>query len=63
MATGVAADNTTIPRDGIPNLTYNSSDNRITTGGLAYDVADNQTRAQAEDGLWLNYDYEATNPL
>jgi RHS repeat-associated protein len=62
-ASGVAADNTPIPRDGIPNLTYNTTNNRITTAGFEYDVAGNQTRAQAEDGTWLRYDYDAANRL
>ena len=63
-ATGVAADNSPIPRDGIPNLTYNSTNNRITTAGFEYDAAGNQTRALSEDGVtWLRYDYDAANRL
>ena len=34
VASGVAANNTPIPRDGIPNLTYNTTSNRITTDGF-----------------------------
>ncbi len=61
-ATGVAADNTTMPTDGIPNLAFNSASNRIATAGYQYDSAGNQTRSLAEDGVtWLNYEYDAAN--
>ena len=63
-ASGVAADNSPIPRDGIPNLTYNTQTNRITTASFEYDSAGNQTRAIAEDGVtWLKYEYDAANRL
>ncbi len=63
-ATGVAADNSTMPKDGIPNLTYDNLSNRITNSGVQYDVAGNQTRALAEDGsTWLKYEYDAANRL
>jgi RHS repeat-associated protein len=62
-ASGVAADNSPIPVDGIPNLTYNSTTNRITTTGFEYDSAGNQTRSKAEDGTWLKYEYDAANRL
>jgi len=63
-AAGVAADNSPIPTDGIPNLSYDSSSNRITTAGFEYDVAGNQTRAVAEDGVtWVRYEYDAANRL
>ncbi|MGI8639948.1 MAG: RHS repeat-associated core domain-containing protein [Pyrinomonadaceae bacterium] len=63
-ASGVAADNTTIPRDGIANLAYDTTGNRITTAGFEYDVAGNQTRALAEDGVsWLKFEYDSANRL
>ncbi|MGI8541891.1 MAG: RHS repeat domain-containing protein, partial [Aridibacter sp.] len=63
-ATGVAADNTTMPRDGLTGLTYNTSNNRITSSGFQYDVAGNQIRALAEDGVnWLKFEYDAANRL
>ncbi|HLA96131.1 MAG TPA: hypothetical protein VK612_10440 [Pyrinomonadaceae bacterium] len=63
-ASGVAADSTPIPMDGIPNLTYDNATNRITTSGFEYDVAGNQIRALAEDGVtWVKYDYDAGNRL
>lgn len=63
-ASGVAADNSAIPRDGLANMTYNSASNRITTAGFEYDCAGNQTRALAEDGVtWLRFDYDAANRL
>ena len=65
-ATGVAADNTTMPTDGIPNLTFNTANNQITTsnanGQFEYDVAGNQTRALDQDGMnWIRYEYDAAN--
>lgn len=67
-ATGVAADNTTMPTDGIPTLTYNTTanNNQITTsnanGQFEYDVAGNQTRALDQDGTnWIRYEYDAAN--
>ena len=62
-ASGVAAINTPIPKDGIPNLTYNWTNNRITSAGFEYDAAGNQTRSKAEDGTWLKYEYDAANRL
>ena len=46
------------------NLTYDTLTNRITNSGVQYDVAGNQTRALAEDGVtWLKYEYDAANRL
>lgn len=60
-ASGVAADNTTIPRDGFAALAYNTANNRITTSGFEYDTAGNQTRALAEDGTWMRLEYDTAN--
>lgn len=60
---GVAADNSPIPLDGIPNLTYNPTSNRINASEYEYDSAGNQTRSLAEDGTWLKYEYDAANRL
>ena len=63
-ATGVAADNTTMPSDGIPNLAYDTNTNRITTSGFQYDLAGNQIRALSEDGVtWLNFEYDTANQV
>ncbi len=62
-ASGVAADNSPIPRDGIAALSYDQNTNRITNAAFQYDVAGNQTRAQAEDGSWLRYEYDTANRL
>lgn len=62
-ASGVAANNSAIPVDGLPNLTYNNSTNRITTAGFEYDSAGNQIRAKAEDGSWIKMQYDAANRL
>ncbi len=63
-ATGVAADNSAIPIDGIPILAYDTTSNRITTSGFQYDAAGNQIRALAADGTaWLKYEYDAANRL
>lgn len=63
-ATGTAADSSPIPIDGVPNLTYDNTSNRITTSGYEYDVAGNQIRSLAEDGVtWLLYEYDAANRI
>jgi RHS repeat-associated protein len=64
VAAGSAANGTLIPRDGIPDLTYNLASNRISNPGFEYDAAGNQTRTLAEDGVtWLRYQYDAANRL
>ncbi|MGI8639950.1 MAG: RHS repeat-associated core domain-containing protein [Pyrinomonadaceae bacterium] len=66
-ATGVAADNSAIPSDGIANLAYDANTNRITTsnqsGQYEYDAAGNQIRAQAADGTWLKFEYDTANQV
>lgn len=63
-ASGVAADSSPIPIDGIPNLAYDNSTNRITTTGFQYDVNGNMIRSLAEDGVtWVKYEYDAANRL
>ncbi|HMO79999.1 MAG TPA: RHS repeat-associated core domain-containing protein [Pyrinomonadaceae bacterium] len=63
-ASGHAADKSPIPLDGIPNLSYDNTSNRITTTGFEYDVAGNQIRALAANGTdWLLYEYDAANRL
>ncbi|MEP6849079.1 MAG: RHS repeat-associated core domain-containing protein, partial [Acidobacteriota bacterium] len=67
-ATGVAADNTTMPADGIPNLAFNTANNQVTTsnatGQFEYDVAGNQTKALDQDGsTWDLFEYDAANRL
>src|SRR5713101_714141 len=39
-----------VPADGIANLAFDSTTNRITTSGYAYDAAGNQARALAQGG-------------
>ena len=51
-----------------PNLAYSTASNRITTsnesGQFEYDVAGNQMRALAQDGVnWLRFEYDAANRL
>ncbi len=63
-ASGVAADGSGIPRDGLANVSYNTTNNRITTSGFEYDAAGNQIRGLAEDGVsWLKFEYDAANRL
>ncbi|MCY7356287.1 MAG: DUF4329 domain-containing protein, partial [Rudanella sp.] len=67
-ATGVAANGTTMPTDGIPNLAFNAASNRITTsnatGEFRYDSAGNQIQALADDGVtWVKYEYDAANRI
>ncbi len=62
--TGTAAGGGTMPLDGITGLTYSTANNRITTAGYQYDVAGNQIRTKAEDGVaWVKYEYDAANRL
>jgi RHS repeat-associated protein len=64
VATGNGVDNLPMQKDGTPNLTYDNLTNRITNAGVQYDVAGNQTRALAEDGVtWLKYLYDGANRL
>jgi RHS repeat-associated protein len=61
-SSGTAADGSTIPNDGIPALSYDTGNNRITTPGWEYDVAGNQTRALSQDGTnFIRYEYDAAN--
>lgn len=64
-ATGTAADGyTPMPTDGMASATYNSANNQITTPAFEYDVAGNQTKALAEDGVtWLRYEYDSANRI
>jgi YD repeat-containing protein len=63
-ASGVAADGSGMPRDGIANVSYNTTNNRITTAGFEYDTAGNQIRGLAADGVnWLKFEYDAANRL
>jgi RHS repeat-associated protein len=64
VATGNGINNLPMQKDGTPNLTYDNLSNRITNSGVQYDVAGNQIRALAEDGVtWLKYEYDAANRL
>ncbi len=62
-ASGNAADNSPVPVDGFANLSYDANTNRITNAAFQYDAAGNQTRAQAEDGSWLRFEYDTANRL
>lgn len=59
--TGTAADESTMPRDGLTGLTFSAATNRVT--GFTYDGAGNQTRAKRSDGLWQRYEYDAAGRL
>jgi RHS repeat-associated protein len=64
VATGNGIDGQPMQKDGIGNLTYDNLTNRITNSGYQFDVAGNQTRSLAEDGVtWLRYEYDAANRL
>src|SRR5205807_9167979 len=53
-----------IPRDGLGSLSYDPSNNRITTDGFAYDAAGNQTRALIPgSSSSQRYQYDAANRL
>jgi RHS repeat-associated protein len=60
---GNGINNLPMQKDGISYSTDKQT-NRITTAGYEYDVAGNQTRALAEDGVtWLKYEYDGANRL
>ncbi len=52
-----------VPADGIGNLSFDSTTNRITTSGYAYDAAGNQTQALAQGGGSQYFQYDAANRL
>jgi len=52
-----------VPTDGFASLSYDTNTNHITNAAFQYDAAGNQTRAQAEDGSWLRYEYDTANRL
>jgi RHS repeat-associated protein len=52
-----------MPRDGLASVSYDTSSNRITTSGFAYDAAGNQTRALAQSGGSQRFKYDAANRL
>jgi len=58
-----AGSSTSIPTDGIASLAYESTTNRITTAGFAYDAAGNQIRAPAFYGGSQKFQYDAANRL
>jgi RHS repeat-associated protein len=63
-ASGNAANGSPIPRDGLASLSFNTQTNRINSSGWEYDVAGNQTRALAQDGVnWNRFEYDAANRL
>ena len=55
---------TQISRDGHSSLSYNTTSNRITTAGFAYDAAGNQVRALTADGSTSQrFQYDTANRL
>jgi RHS repeat-associated protein len=53
-----------VPLDGLANIAYNSTNNRISTPGFAYDAAGNQTRAVLDaSGRQQVYQYDCAGRL
>jgi RHS repeat-associated protein len=52
-----------IPADGIANLSYEETSNRIKTTGYEYDAAGNLTRSQSTAGAWQRFEYDAAGRL
>jgi RHS repeat-associated protein len=52
-----------VPLDGLANLSYDSTTNRIMTTGFSYDAAGNQTRIVRGDGSAQKFQYDAANRL
>src|SRR5215475_4962701 len=54
----------TMPLDGLANIGYNATNNRINTVGFAYDAAGNQTRAVVDgSGRQQVYQYDCAGRL
>jgi RHS repeat-associated protein len=53
----------TIPTDGLANLSYEETSNRIKTIGYEYDAAGNLTRSQSMAGTWQRFEYDAAGRL
>ena len=53
----------TVPMDGLGQLTFNDTNNRVTTAGWTYDAVGNQVRAQSPGNTWQAYQYDADNRL
>jgi RHS repeat-associated protein len=53
-----------MPLDGLANIAYNPSNNRISTAGFTYDAAGNQTRAVMDaSGVQQGYQYDCAGRL
>ncbi len=52
-----------ITPDGLASLSYDTTSNRITTTGFAYDAAGNQVRALISTGASQRFQYDAANRL
>ncbi|MDM7995880.1 MAG: RHS repeat-associated core domain-containing protein [Acidobacteriota bacterium] len=63
QSNGNGIDGNPIPLDGIPDLTYDQTSNRITTTGFEYDVAGNQISGFDEQGNALQFEYDAANRI
>jgi len=61
--TAAASGSQPIPTDGLANLSYDQTTNRITTAGFDYDKAGNQVRALAQGGGSQRFQYDAANRL
>ncbi|NJM53943.1 MAG: RHS repeat-associated core domain-containing protein [Blastocatellia bacterium] len=57
----VTSNNQAVPTDGIANLSYQQTSNRINTTDYEYDPAGNLVKGQAADGSWQRYQYDAAN--
>jgi RHS repeat-associated protein len=62
-ASGVTADSDNVPSDGLPSLSHNTANNRISTTGWEYDLAGNLIRGQNESGVWQKFEYDAASRL
>lgn len=66
VCAAVAANNgsgQSVPRDGAASLAYDTTTNRITTAGYAYDAAGNQTHVVNGYGTGQRYVYDAANRM
>jgi RHS repeat-associated protein len=63
LCPNVASGSSPIPVDGLPNLTFDSTTNRISTSGFEYDAAGNQTKIVRADGSTQQLQYDAAGRL
>jgi YD repeat-containing protein len=63
LCPNVSGGSSPTPVDGLPNLSFDSTTNRITTAGFEYDASGNQTKIARTDGSIQQLQYDAAGRL